>query len=270
MNANYHTHTYRCKHAIGDIQDYIKEAEIGKLEVLGFSDHCPFPGDTERTWFDVRMSEKEAPEYIDLINKEQANTKIKLLKGFECEYSPEFDSWYKDFLLGELNADYLVLGQHWYSLYGDYLFCPEIKDTATLLKYFDELIKAMQTKYFAFLAHPDIIFLKGNEWNDTYKSAYSDIIDLAIELDMPLEINGYGTYKKPLPNGKNNTRQKTQTRFQYPYDKFWELVKEKGAKVICNSDAHDPKLVAKNRDRALDYAKLFDFSPVTEIKLYKD
>lgn len=270
MNANYHTHTYRCKHAIGDVKDYILQAEKDNLQILGFSDHCPFPGDTERTWFDVRMSEHEANDYINSIEKEKSNTKLKLLKGFECEYSPEFDSWYKDFLLGELNADYLVLGQHWYTEYGDYLYCPEIKDSKTLIRYFDELAIAMQTKLFSFLAHPDIIMSNGNEWNETYASAFSDIIDLAIKLDMPLEINGYGTYKKPLTNGNNNTRQTAQTRFQYPYDKFWELVKIKGAKVICNSDAHNPSLVMKNRQRALDYASLFDFMPVEEIKLYKD
>ena len=40
---NYHTHTYRCKHADGDCCDYAKVAVEQAMEVLGFSDHTALP-----------------------------------------------------------------------------------------------------------------------------------------------------------------------------------------------------------------------------------
>ncbi|MFV0479993.1 MAG: PHP domain-containing protein [Anaerorhabdus sp.] len=42
QNFNFHTHTYRCKHAIGRDEEYVIEAIKAGVKVLGFSDHMPF------------------------------------------------------------------------------------------------------------------------------------------------------------------------------------------------------------------------------------
>ena len=49
--TNYHTHTKRCMHATGTDADYVKAALDAGLDVLGFSDHGPFPDNR----FDFRM-----------------------------------------------------------------------------------------------------------------------------------------------------------------------------------------------------------------------
>ncbi|MFU8786768.1 MAG: PHP domain-containing protein [Candidatus Izemoplasmataceae bacterium] len=41
FKANYHTHHKLCKHAIGDANDYVKEAVRLNFSHLGFSDHAP-------------------------------------------------------------------------------------------------------------------------------------------------------------------------------------------------------------------------------------
>ena len=43
MIANYHTHTYRCGHAVGEDRQYVETAIERGLKVLGFSDHVPMP-----------------------------------------------------------------------------------------------------------------------------------------------------------------------------------------------------------------------------------
>ena len=43
LNANYHTHTARCRHASGREEEYIQQAISSGLKVLGFSDHTPYP-----------------------------------------------------------------------------------------------------------------------------------------------------------------------------------------------------------------------------------
>ena len=42
MTYNYHTHTYRCRHANGKIEDYIKRAIACGVTQMGFSDHAPY------------------------------------------------------------------------------------------------------------------------------------------------------------------------------------------------------------------------------------
>ena len=43
MRANYHAHTWRCSHAKGTERDYVEAALDRGLEILGFSDHTPYP-----------------------------------------------------------------------------------------------------------------------------------------------------------------------------------------------------------------------------------
>ena len=43
MLANYHTHTTRCGHAVGEDREYVETAIRRGLKVLGFSDHVPMP-----------------------------------------------------------------------------------------------------------------------------------------------------------------------------------------------------------------------------------
>ncbi len=41
--VNYHTHCARCRHAFGTEEDYVEKALEYNLDILGFSDHLPFP-----------------------------------------------------------------------------------------------------------------------------------------------------------------------------------------------------------------------------------
>ena len=43
MKANYHTHTQRCLHAKGAEEDYVRSALQAGMDILGFTDHAPFP-----------------------------------------------------------------------------------------------------------------------------------------------------------------------------------------------------------------------------------
>ena len=45
--ANYHTHTWRCQHARGTEEEYVKAAIKQGFGVLGFSDHTPWPYESD-------------------------------------------------------------------------------------------------------------------------------------------------------------------------------------------------------------------------------
>ena len=44
IRHNYHTHTYRCGHAVGEDEDYILEAIGLGMQTIGFSDHVMLEG----------------------------------------------------------------------------------------------------------------------------------------------------------------------------------------------------------------------------------
>ncbi len=257
---NYHTHTALCGHADGMPADYLEQAVRGGCSALGFSDHCPYPADEYDTWPNMRMHAAEAPQYIAAVRQAAAQAPFPVYAGFECEYAPRYESWYRDTLLGEFGAHYLVLGQHWLPSGRSMTYAPELTEPADIRAYFALTIRAMQTGLFAFLAHPDIIMADGRSWNDELGALFSDLIDAAMGCHMPLEINGYGLVKQAV-------RSSHGSRQPYPVDQFWQLAADKHAEVICNSDAHTSAAVIENAHRARRYAARFGITPIESLRL---
>ncbi len=108
LKTNFHTHIYRCGHATGNIEDYVKEAVKNGYEAIGISDHGPLPD-----YFFDRMSHDEIKDYLNDINeiKKKYKGQIEIYRALELEYFKEFHDYYielkKDF-------DYFVLGHHYY------------------------------------------------------------------------------------------------------------------------------------------------------------
>ena len=61
--ANYHTHTMRCQHASGEDADYVEAALKAGYQVLGFSDHSPWPFSSGYV-SPIRMSAERLDDYI--------------------------------------------------------------------------------------------------------------------------------------------------------------------------------------------------------------
>ena len=247
MISNFHTHTYRCKHATGDILDYLEQAKKDGCKALGFSDHCPLPKDNIDNWPEIRMTKEESYSYIKMIRDEGKNFDFPVLAGFECEWSTRYKSWYKDFLIDELKVDYLVFGPHWVEHEGNFVYAPQFGDKKLLHIYTDSMIEAMESKLFSFVAHPDLAMAGWKTWEDEAKSCFGAIIDCAIANNLPLEVNGQGIQKPMMKTEKG-------LRYQYPFDEFWFLAKEKGARIIANSDAHQPMDVILGAKKAKEFA----------------
>ena len=111
IKANYHTHTSRCGHAVGADEAYIEAAIAQRYDVLGFSDHVPWPYESGYTHTHVRMTIDRLDEYVAAMreHKKKYADRIKLLIGFECEYFPAYMNWLAD-MKQEKRLDYLILG----------------------------------------------------------------------------------------------------------------------------------------------------------------
>ncbi len=244
MRKDYHTHTFRCKHATGEVIDYAASAVKQGFQVLGISDHTPFP---DGRWNTVRMDINELDNYLAAIEEARtAYPELTILKGLECEYVKEFQNFYQDELLGKYQFDYLISGPHHFLYNGKWTGAHSyIKSKEELQTYTRELIESMASGLFAFVAHPDLFGSSYELWDENAIYCSKQILEAAVDLQIPLEVNAHG-FKKPLketPQGK---------RPPYPLYPFWEMAAEYDKlRVIVNSDAHQPENIGDIKE-ALD------------------
>ena len=86
IKANYHTHTFLCKHALGDVEDYVKKAISLGYHTIAITDHGPFPKFLQKKLNSRRMSIEQYTEvYLDMIerSKKLHEKEIKVLSGIE-------------------------------------------------------------------------------------------------------------------------------------------------------------------------------------------
>lgn len=240
MKYTYHNHTYRCHHAFGTEEEYIKKAISAGYSDFGFADHAPQSYDNFVS--PVRMEMHELPSYVSKIRslREEYCDQINIHVGLEAEYMPAFfEKSLEEFR--RARVEYLILGQHctgneplpdWYNAF------LENRNNEQLSLHVDTCITAMRTGLFSYVAHPDVFhYMTENEF---YVSEIDRLISEAKRLDIPLEINLYGISDKRY----------------YPRDKFWERVGKIGAKAVIGTDAHSPErvFVKEELDTALRFA----------------
>jgi len=112
MIANYHAHTSRCRHAVGQEREYVQSALKAGMQILGFSDHTPY-------WFGCdyystyRMFPEQLEDYVNSVlslRREYAG-KIQIPLGVEAEYYPKY---FPELMarLRDTPVEYMLLGQH--------------------------------------------------------------------------------------------------------------------------------------------------------------
>ena len=246
MLTNYHTHHYRCLHASGEVEDYVKEAVEQGYNILGMSCHMPYENFPEMKY---RMRYDELPQYLNDI--EAANQKypsIQVLKSLECEYFEHLHAYYEQLAA---QTDYLIVAQHKVMIGKTMHDAFKFTMPEQLRAYGEVLEIAMKTNLFSMVAHPDVFMMRYPRWDAACEAITHQIAKTALECDVTLEINANG-FRRGLMTYEDGTR------YPYPADQFWTLVAKHypTVKVIVNADCHDPKLLNDAYvAQAKDYAK---------------
>ena len=252
MIANYHTHTPRCHHAQGTEEEYIKTAIAAGMKILGFADHSPqfYPNGYIGT---IRMLPQQLQDYTDTLSllRQQYADQIQLHIGLEAEYYPALFPELVE-RLKDSPVEYLILGQHFCGneINETYLGRPT-EDGAVLSRYTDQVLEALDSGMFTYIAHPDIVRFTGDA--KTYQRHMRRLCRGASERHIPLEINLGG-----LRNGSH-----------YPNPLFWELAAEEDCRVVLGADAHSPEQLndPHTEKKALEFADRFDLYPQRTIAL---
>lgn len=227
MFANYHTHTYRCHHAVGEDREYVESAIASGFRVLGFSDHCPwiYPNGYVSN---SRMEPRDLDGYftsLSALKKEYARD-ITICIGFEAEYIPELLDE-QDKLLADYPVDYMILGQHSVGSEQNtpYTGIPSSSEAA-FTEYIDSVIAGMETGRYAYLAHPDLFNFTGSR--DIYDREFTRLCRYLRDKNHPVEINLLGVI-----DGRN-----------YTSEHFLSIAREIGNSVIIGCDAHSPSMLS--------------------------
>lgn len=223
MIANYHSHTARCNHASGAEAAYVQNAIARGLRIFGFSDHTPqfFPGDY---YSRMRMLPHQLEDYCRTVRDLQAEYRdqIQIPLGLEAEFYPGI--WHELLpRLQDAGIEYLILGQHWLgNEQGEHGSGGATADENLLRRYCRQVMEALETEKFTYIAHPDLFHFVGDP--AVYRRHMGELCRAAKQADIPLEINLLG-----ILEGKH-----------YPNGEFWAIAAEENCKVILGMDAHAP------------------------------
>lgn len=254
IKNNYHTHTKRCYHAIGEDEEYVKAAIKAGIKQLGFSDHTPWHYESSFE-ASMRMPESKLDDYLNSIRylKDKYKNEIDILIGLECEYFERYLPWLKK-MIKEKDIDYIILGNHYYQTDELHKYFGTPVDEYYLKSYVDHCIKAIDSGLYSYIAHPDLVYY--DQSSDLYQQEMSRLCAYAKEKDMPLEFNLLGF----------------ETKRHYPNDTFWQIASKYQNKAIIGYDAHTPDSLLNDKvyNQAYNYLKSLDVELIDSIKLKKE
>jgi histidinol-phosphatase (PHP family) len=238
-----HNHTPLCNHALGTPEEYVKKAIEKNIKIYGFSDHAPMEFDEK-----YRMSFSDMPKYENEIKslKEKYKDKIKILLGYEVDFTP-----YVDKRVLERNVDYLIGSVHFLDNWGfdnpEFIKEWNNRDVDDIYKeYFNKIESLAKSRFFDIVGHLDLIKVFGFKPKKNIKDIAKNAIKEIKKSGMAVEINTAGL-RKPVKE-------------IYPSTELLEMIKDEGIDITFSSDAHKVEDVGYKIDEAIDIAKKLGFS----------
>ncbi len=200
---DFHMHTPRCNHAVGDMVEYAQHAIDRGLSEIGFSDHSPMPNGFDKAW---RMDESELGSYIDELEavKRRFEGRLTIRAALEVDYYPGAEE-YINYLSRFYHWDYLMGSVHYIGDWGfdnpDEIGRWESCDVEqAYCDYFDLVAQSARTGLFDTIGHPDLIKKFGfRPLADSSKvdKAENAMLQAIKEADIAMEISSAGL-RKPV------------------------------------------------------------------------
>ncbi len=252
--VDYHIHTRLCGHAVGEPEDYVREAIRKGLSEIGFSDHMPLLHIRDEG---LTMAPDELPLYAELVRDVQQSVEsIAIRFGIEMDYiSGQMDEVWE--AASPYEFDYVYGAIH-------YLDGWDFGDSRRLssyagknpddmyVRYFELFCEAVEKGGFDIMAHPDLVKKHGVWTTLPVDEMYREAAEALAEHDVAIEVNSSGLRKK--------------AQELYPALGFLKACAKEGVAVTLGSDAHAPKQVGMDFDLVVKHLKR---AGVTEIATFQ-
>ena len=226
-----HIHTKLCKHAEGEVFEYVEKAILRGITEIAFTDHIPLPDN-----FDIahRMVLNEMESYarwIDHAKKKYPEIIIRF--GIEADYYEGLEEYTEKFL-SQFNFDIVIMSVHFLRHWpeGNWVFdydFPGKSKEEIFTDYLSTVQKGLQTGLFDVLGHADMVKSAGDSLIEIIPHEVDLILDDLIDADMSIEINTSG-FRKDMGES-------------YPGYDWIERIKKKDVAITIGSDAHHPSQV---------------------------
>ncbi|HYF94975.1 MAG TPA: histidinol-phosphatase HisJ family protein [Symbiobacteriaceae bacterium] len=234
--VDYHSHTIRCGHAEGSMEEYVEAAIAAGLQEFGFSDHLPMywlPGDQPDPTSTMAMSELE--DYVvDVLRLRARYPEIPIRLGIEADYIPGreddlarlLEPYPWDYVLGSVHniGEWDFDNPTKISRYDDW-------DIAELYTQFFELeLMAIRCGLFDIMTHLDLIKKFGHRPPHDLGSTYAELAGALAGANVAIELSTAGL-RKPV-------------REVYPHPSLLRECCRRGVPLVLSSDCHAPGEVA--------------------------
>lgn len=226
LMRDYHVHSPYCRHAHGEMADYIESAiEKGIVEVC-FTDHIPLPDGFDSAH---RMAPEEMELYLEEIKRlREMYPNISILAGIEADYIEGYEKYIEKFL-STYRLDLVIMAIHFIKGWpqNSWVFSFSYTDTSLPMiyhEYFEAMCKGINTGLFDVVGHFDIIKRPQFHVMDTNSEDVDFVLECVAKKKMSIEINTSGLRKSI---GET-----------YPAYKIIESAATKNIPLILGSDSH--------------------------------
>ncbi|MFN8531450.1 MAG: histidinol-phosphatase [Anaerolineae bacterium] len=232
-----HMHTPLCKHASGEPEAYAEQAVKKGLKGITFTDHSPMNIPYSQH---LRMEVDQFDTYLSMVERARLafEGQVDVRLGLESDYFPGAEAWLTDlhqradfdYILGSVHPQ-MAEYQRWY-LQGN--------AEAFYRTYYDHLAMAAETGLFDCISHPDVIkFVHPHEFKPVaILDSIQASLDRIVKTGLCMELNTSGLNKSPFE--------------MYPSKTILQEIAARQIPVVIGSDAHDPKRVGADFDKAMD------------------
>ncbi len=228
---DYHVHTSYCKHASGEMEEYVLAAiEMGIPEIC-FTDHIPLSNGEDP---EHRMAIEELEPYLEkvaILNRKYRE--ISVLAGIEADYVEGYETYLKEFLAG-YHFDLVIMSVHFIRHWQNEQWVFNFEYSAETIPqqyhdYFQAMHKGIETGLFDVVGHLDIIKRPGFPVLDTNREDVEKVLTAVKKKGMSIELNTSGL-RKPISE-------------IYPAIEIVKMAIKKDIPFTTASDAHQPQQV---------------------------
>ena len=258
MIADYHMHLRddeeHIAHHVSAIEPFVRAADAAGVGEIAFTEHAYYFRQTRPLWHVPYHTDRcvyDLDAYVDAV-VEAKNRGLPVKVGLEVDYERGREEETRRLLAG-CPWDYLLGSVHFIDGLG-IDGAPRLIDAIGVAdawrRYFDELAAAAESRLFDSLSHPDLVKIFGQRPERALEEElHAQAVDAIAAAGVAVEVSTAGLRK---PVGE-----------LYPDPHFLELCRRRGVAVTVASDAHVPRLVGRDFDRARELLRRAGYETIT-------